>query len=68
MSRGSSGRVVVEIDPEVKNRLYAALVKDKLTLKDWFLMQCQSYVSEAVQPSLFSSVIPEKGSTEKHHE
>jgi len=68
MSRGNSGRIVVEIDPEVKDRLYVALVKDKLTLKDWFLTQCNSYLSDVSQPSLFSSFTPEKGSTESHHE
>lgn len=68
MSRGNSGRIVVEIDPEVKDRLYVALVKEKLTLKDWFLTQCNSYLSEVYQPSLFSGSGKENGTTEGHHE
>ncbi len=68
MSRGNSGRIVIEIDPEVKDQLYVALVRNKLTLKDWFLLQCKNYLSEVYQPSLFSDSVAEKGSTESHHE
>lgn len=68
MSRGNSGRIVVEIDPEIKDQLYVALVKNKLTLKDWFLLQCSNYLSEECQPSLFSDSVAEKGITGSHHE
>ena len=54
MSRGNSGRIVIEIDPQIKDQLYAALAMNKLTLKDWFLSRCNSYLTEAIQPSLFS--------------
>lgn len=54
MSRGNSGRIVIEIDPEIKDQLYVALAKNKLTLKDWFLTQCSSYLSDASQLGLFS--------------
>lgn len=68
MSRGNSGRIVIEIDPEVKDQLYVALVRNKLTLKDWFLLQCKNYLSEVYQPSLFSDTVAEKETTGSHHE
>ena len=60
MPRGSSGRIVLEIDPSSKDRLYIALAKQKLTLKDWFLGQCSVYIQEVDQPSLFSDDVGEK--------
>lgn len=45
MSIGSSGRIVIEVDPEVKRELYAALVRDGSTLKEWFLKNAQVYLS-----------------------
>lgn len=44
MSRGASGRIVLEVDPEAKRELYAALAREGLTLKAWFLKQAQDYV------------------------
>ena len=52
MSRGSSGRIVIEIDPLVKDSLYIALAKRKLTLKDWFLSQSAICINQADQPQL----------------
>jgi hypothetical protein len=46
MSRGHSGRIVLEIDTDIKDQLYIALASDKLTLKDWFLGQCRIYLSD----------------------
>lgn len=68
MSRGNSGRIVIEINPKVKDQLYVALIKNKLTLKDWFLLQCNNYLSDVYQPSLFSDSIAEKGTTGSQHE
>lgn len=59
MSRGSSGRIVLEIDPSTKDRLYLALAKKKLTMKDWFLNQCTSYIEQVDQPNLFSDEVAE---------
>ena len=53
MARGPSGRIVVEVDPAVKARLYEVLAKDELTFKDWLLRQIGSYVEEATEPRLF---------------
>lgn len=45
MSIGKSGRVVIEIEPDFKRQLYAALARDGLTLKSWFLSNAQSYMA-----------------------
>jgi hypothetical protein len=54
MSRGYSGRIVLEIDPSIKDKLYIALARNKLTLKDWFIKQCASFIEETNQPGLFA--------------
>jgi hypothetical protein len=43
MARGESGRIVIEVEPEVKRRLYAALALSGSTLKDWFLKNALGY-------------------------
>jgi len=53
MARGSSGRVVVEIGPQLKKQLYSVLSAHGLTLKDWFIHAAQAQVREHEQPSLF---------------
>jgi hypothetical protein len=53
MARGESGRIVIEIDPEVKRRLYAALALTGSTLKDWFVQSALDFCSDAEQPRLF---------------
>lgn len=68
MSRGNSGRVVIEIDPLIKDQLYVALAKNKITLKDWFLMQCGIYLSDLSQPSLFSNIKESKEKAGTNHE
>jgi hypothetical protein len=52
MSIGPSGRIVIEIAPELKRDLHAALLKDGITLKDWFIAQSEHYVKERQQLSL----------------
>ncbi len=49
MVRGQSGRIVLEVQPEVKRDLYAALARDGLTLKDWFLARASEYVAGQAQ-------------------
>lgn len=44
MSVGPSGRIVVEVEPELKRELHSALVKDGQTMKDWFVTQAESFV------------------------
>ena len=60
MSRGASGRVVVEIDPVLKRELYAELARENLTLKDWFIKNARDYVERRRQPVLFAAEPPTK--------
>jgi len=50
---GNSGKVVVNIEPELKRRLYAALSISGMTLKDWFRRTAAAYCDEQGQPLLF---------------
>jgi hypothetical protein len=45
MSKSESGRVVIEIDPEMKRYLYSALALDQKTLKEWFVDNAKGYIS-----------------------
>ena len=52
MSIGNSGRVVIEIDPDLKKELYAILIRDGSTLKDWFVKSAETYLTESNQMTL----------------
>jgi hypothetical protein len=52
MSRGDSKRVVIEVDPDLKRKLYTVLAADDSTLKDWFVRAATNYIAEREQPSL----------------
>lgn len=52
MSIGSSGRIVIEVEPEVKRQLYSTLAREGMTLKDWFLREAQNYMKGATQMPL----------------
>ena len=52
MAKGSSGRIVIEMDPALKRQLYSVLDKDGSTLKNWFIERAENYVSESIQPRL----------------
>ena len=54
MARGKSGRIVVEVDPETKNRLYSNLALTGSTLKEWFSIVAEDYCSNTPNPSLFA--------------
>lgn len=58
MARGESGRIVIEVEPEVKRRLYSALALSGSTLKDWFIRAASDFCAETVQPSLFADTRP----------
>ena len=53
MAKGTSGRVVVVVDPGLKRELYVELARRGLTLKDWFIGQATSFLETSRQPSLF---------------
>ena len=44
MARGSSGRLVFEIDPLIKREFHAQLVREGLTAKKWLLEQIEDYL------------------------
>lgn len=54
MARGRSGRIVLEVDADLKRRLYAVLTVRELTLKDWFIIQAKELLAEHEQPSFLA--------------
>ncbi len=52
MAKGSSGRIVIEVDPKLKHELYDALGKEDLTLKEWFLANTDDFLKDRSQLSL----------------
>ena len=46
MSIGSSGRIVIEIEPNLKQKLHSALREDGVNLKSWFLENVEHFLSE----------------------
>jgi hypothetical protein len=52
MSIGASGRIVIEVSPHLKRELYAALARDGMNLKSWFLRQAEEYLSHGRQRPL----------------
>ncbi len=58
MARGKSGRVVVDLDPLLKQELHAELARQDITLKDWLIAQARLYIESRRQPQLFGSPPP----------
>jgi len=52
MPISQSGRIVIEVDTDLKRDLYSALGREQLTLKEWFVYRASTYVANSVQPSL----------------
>lgn len=46
MAKGGSGRVVMEINPELKKELYSILALEEKTLKDWFIEQAEDFLKK----------------------
>jgi len=53
---GNSGRIVIDIEPDLKRRLYAALSLSGSTLKDWFRKSAAAYCEEQRQPASLRQV------------
>jgi len=53
MSVGKSGRIVLEVEPELKRRLYSALALERKTLKEWFILTADEHIRSQQQPSIF---------------
>jgi hypothetical protein len=52
MPKGESGRVVIEVQPALKRRLYSALAIENSTLKQWFIESATQYVADREPPTL----------------
>jgi hypothetical protein len=46
VAKGESGRIVLEVEPELKKALYSVLAMEQKTLKDWFVDKAQKYICE----------------------
>jgi len=46
MSIGSSGRIVIEVEPNLKRELYSNLLAEGLSLKEWFVLHANQYVGK----------------------
>lgn len=53
MARGRSGKIVIEIDPDLKAQIYLALERRHLNMKTWIEQEGRRLVSIARQPELF---------------
>jgi len=42
----NTGRIVLEVEQNIKNKLYVALAKNQITLKDWFLETADNYIKD----------------------
>ena len=49
MSIGTSGRIVIEVDPELKQELHTTLRSEGTNLKAWFLAQADTFLAEKGQ-------------------
>lgn len=49
MARGKSGRLVIEIDPEMKRELHARVAREGRTLKDWLVEQAKAYLAQGAR-------------------
>ena len=55
MAIGESGRIVLEIEPELKRKLYSELALEHKSLKNWFILMAESYIQTQNQADLFCS-------------
>ena len=52
MAKGESGRIVIEVSPDLKRALYSALAIKSQTLKDWFIEAANHYLNGRGNPAL----------------
>lgn len=53
MSIGDSGRIVIEIEPDLKRALHATLGREGQTLKNWFVVRAEEYLSDNTHLPMF---------------
>lgn len=52
MARGPSGRIVLEVEPSLKQAIYAQLDRRGITLKEWFLATVELELAAGTQLEL----------------
>ena len=60
MAKGSSGRLVIEIDPLIKKELYERLGEKGLNMREWFLINANAYLKQNRQSSLLIDKVSQK--------
>jgi hypothetical protein len=60
VAKGSSGRLVIEIDPSIKKELYERLGEKGLSMKEWFLINANTYLKQNKQSSLLIDTVRQK--------
>ncbi|ATX81721.1 hypothetical protein Ga0123462_0852 [Mariprofundus ferrinatatus] len=62
MPKGTSGRVVIEMDPQLKSDLYAMLSLQGMTMKEWFMQNVTKALDDGPQlPLAFSEGLNQDG-------
>jgi len=62
MAIGESGRIVLEVEAELKRKLYSVLALENKSLKEWFILKAEEYIRLRGQLDLFSSIDEEENS------
>jgi hypothetical protein len=60
VAKGSSGRLVIEIDPLIKKELYERLGEKGLNMREWFLINANAYLKQNNQSSLLIDTVSHK--------
>ena len=60
MAKGSSGRLVIEIDPSIKKELYERLGEKGLNMREWFLINANAYLKQNKKSSLLIDKVSQK--------
>lgn len=55
MSIGTSGRIVIEVEPDLKRALYSNLAVRGLTLKEWFIANAELFIKDESQMKLLDN-------------
>ncbi|MBW3502250.1 hypothetical protein [Janthinobacterium sp. NKUCC08_JDC] len=54
MAIGESGRIVLEIEPALKKKIYACLALEQMSLKDWFIKAIEEHM-QCNHPEIFTT-------------
>ncbi len=60
MSIGSSGRIVIEVEPVLKRQLYASLLSQGMSLKEWFVINADQFVKNNGNSSVIKTTTANK--------